>query len=78
MRLAARYVTLIAGVVAWFVLFNVAYDRNKLAAVAFGLVSVVAYGYRRWRTPNAITKTDAGVRISTNGRPVVVEFYADL
>ncbi len=78
MRLAARYAILVVGIVSWIAALNALINRNTIAAVVFGTVSVGLYGFRRWRTPDAIQQTDSGLRIATNGKPVVVEFYADL
>jgi hypothetical protein len=77
-RLLTRYVLLVGGLIGWVVTATYVLNRNEPVAVLFVVLSVAAYGRRRWRIPGAIERDDHGVKVVGNGTPTVVEFYADL
>jgi hypothetical protein len=78
MRLTIRYVVLAVGLVAWILGFNAVSHRSTMAGVALVIASLAVYGFRRWRIPAAVERTADGIRLVGTGRPMVVEFYADL
>ncbi len=78
LKVIARYVAYVVGLGAWIIVLNALLSFRPLVAVPFVAVSVAYYWHKRWRIPAGVTRTDTGVELTSNGQPMVVEFYADL